>query len=317
MEKSLVLVNNLGLTQKLNLTDELMEGYIRHLQVSKESKRTYFNNIRHFISWLGNRAINEETLLDYRAYLTVNYKATAINSYIVAVKSLFNYLEGLGIRNYAKDLKGVKTTRQHKRDSLTIDQVKSIYQNMNADTEEEARATAMLKLLIGTGLRTIEIINADLGDIQTLGNAKVLYIQGKGFNNAKENKGDYVILQPSILNALQDYLKYRPDAKDNEPLFTSLSDRNRGQRLTTRTVRNIVKGIYKENGLVSERLTTHSTRHTAITLSLIGGATIQEAQALARHTNINTTMIYAHNLNRLESNAEGKLEQLLQDTLEQ
>lgn len=315
MERGLVLVNNLGLTHRVTLSDELIEDYLKHLQVSKESKRTYFNNVRHFITWLNGRQINEETLLDYRGYLIANYKATAINSYIVAIKSLFNYLEGLGLPNYARDLKGVRTTRQHKKDSLTIDQVKGIYQSLETGTEEEARASAMIKLMIGTGLRTIEVINANLGDIQTIGNARVLYIQGKGFNNAKDNRSDYVILQPSIINAIQDYLKYRQDAKDNEPLFTSLSDRNRGQRLTTRTVRNIVKGIYKSNGLVSERLTTHSTRHTAITLSLIGGATIQEAQALARHTNINTTMIYAHNLNRLENNAESKLEQLLQDNL--
>ena len=41
--------------------------------------------------------------------------------------------------------------------------------------------------------------------------------------------------------------------------------------------------------------------------------TIQEAQQLARHTNINTTMIYAHNLNRLDNKAEQSIQNLLND----
>ena len=64
-------------------------------------------------------------------------------------------------------------------------------------------------------------------------------------------------------------------------------------------------------GINSDRITAHSMRHTAVTLALIGGASIQEAQSMARHTNINTTMIYAHNLDRLDSPAESKIEALL------
>lgn len=51
-------------------------------------------------------------------------------------------------------------------------------------------------------------------------------------------------------------------------------------------------------GYDSDRLTAHSLRHTAITLSLKNGESLQEVQQFARHTNINTTLIYAHNLER-------------------
>ena len=66
--------------------------------------------------------------------------------------------------------------------------------------------------------------------------------------------------------------------------------------MTKRSISRIVKERFKKVGYNSERLTAHSLRHSAITLSLLSGATIQQAQQLARHTNINTTMIYAHNL---------------------
>lgn len=313
-ELGLNLVNSYELQESINFNDELLKQYSRYLQVNEMSKETYLNNAKKFIEWLaGNCYIDSNTLLDYRAYLIANYKATAINTYIVAVKSLFNFLETLGFRNYAKGLKGVKVNNKiHKRDSLTLEQVKEIFNNIDTSTIEGARDYALIKLLIGAGLRQCEVVNADIGDIQTIGNKKVLYIQGKGYNNAKDNISDYVELKPSVLNAIQSYLKFRVNAKDSEPLFISLSDRNKGERLTTRTIRNLVKKLYKDNGIVSERITTHSTRHTAITLSLIAGAGLQETQALARHTNINTTMIYSHNLNRLsDSNAETKLESLL------
>jgi integrase len=57
-------------------------------------------------------------------------------------------------------------------------------------------------------------------------------------------------------------------------------------------------------GYDSSRLTAHSLRHTAVTLSLLGGKSLQEVQQFARHTNIATTQIYAHNLDRAKNNCE-------------
>ena len=60
----------------------------------------------------------------------------------------------------------------------------------------------------------------------------------------------------------------------------------------------------KEAGYNSEKLTAHSLRHTAVTLSLLGGNTLQEVQQFARHTDISTTQIYAHNLDRAKNKCE-------------
>ena len=78
-----------------------------------------------------------------------------------------------------------------------------------------------------------------------------------------------------------------------------------------RIVRKIVKGILIENGIISDRITTHSLRHTFVTLNLLNGATLQEVQSMARHTSINTTLIYAHNIDKLKSDNEQKLDNLL------
>lgn len=67
----------------------------------------------------------------------------------------------------------------------------------------------------------------------------------------------------------------------------------------------------KAAGYDSNRLTAHSCRHTAATLNLLAGASIQETQQLLRHSNINTTMIYLHNLERIKNNSEQRIDDLI------
>ena len=86
-----------------------------------------------------------------------------------------------------------------------------------------------------------------------------------------------------------------------------------GERLKTRSLREIVKGALREAGFDDSRLTAHSLRHTAVTLSLLGGASLQQAQAMARHTSINTTLVYSHNIDRVNNAGEFSIDKMLGD----
>lgn len=309
---ALTLPNNneyLLVSERAFITDEIIKAYSKQLDTSDNTKKTYLACITKFIKWLDDNSIDVVTydiLVTYKNELRNMYKARAINTHITALKDLFKFLERKGFYNVAKYLKKERTDNNFNKDSLTIDQVKGIYSNIDTTTLEGARANAIFRLLVGTGLRECEIVRADVKDLSVKGNKNVLYVKGKG----ESDKSKFVIIYPSVMQALQDYFIARGNVKPNEPLFTSNSDRNNGQRLTTRTIQRIVKGLYADNGIVSDRVTTHSTRHTAITLAILNGASVQQAQAMARHKDVNTTMIYFHNLNRLEDNAEEKLEQL-------
>lgn len=128
-----------------------------------------------------------------------------------------------------------------------------------------------------------------------------MHIQGKG----REEKTDYIKVQPIVERAIRSYLK--SDSRKlnpKEPLFSSTSNNSKGKRLSTRSISGIVKNRLVKTGYDSERLTAHSLRHTAVTLTLLGGQTLQEVQQFARHTNITTTQIYAHNLDRAKNKCE-------------
>ena len=60
----------------------------------------------------------------------------------------------------------------------------------------------------------------------------------------------------------------------------------------------------KAVGLKTSKVTAHSLRHTAGTIALLGGADLLAVKEMLRHADINTTLVYTHNLNRLSKGAE-------------
>lgn len=295
-----------------NTTNFILDDFINNLDATDKTKETYIKGVKVFLKWCTDNNISEvthATLIQYKEDLTQTKKASTISMYMTALKKLYRYLETKGIKNIASDLKGAKQKRNYSKDPLTLDQAKDLLKSIDRTTNEGKRNYALIHLLITTGLRTIEIERANIEDIRNVANNSVLYVMGKG----RQDKDEYVKLTYETLKAINDYLATRTIKSDKEPLFTSLSDRTNGQRLKTRSIRDIIKKAYKNIGITSDKITTHSLRHTAITLSLIGGTPLQEVQQMARHSNINTTMIYAHNLKRIESNAEQNIQKLLND----
>jgi len=292
--------------------EELLDNFIQAQDVKPSSRESYRKGLKKFLEWLRARGITNptrQTILDYKESLKESgLTSFSISAYIVTVRKFFNWLEATrGLPNIAKGIKGAKRARGFRKDPLTLGQVKELLESIGRAELLGLRDYALINLFVRTGLRTIEAIRANVGDIRQEGGEALLWIQGKG----RDDKDEFVFLTGETLKPLYEYLQGRGSSKPEAPLFSSMSHRNGGARLTTRTLRRIIKGRLQAIGIDSDRLTAHSLRHTAITLSLKAGATIQEAQALARHANINTTLIYAHNIDRIKQAPERKIDALI------
>lgn len=305
-----VIENSKELTFKNN-TESLIDKYFKSLDVNENTKRSYRRALKQFVLYANAEGIAEPTRSDiiaYKNYLMKNYTPCTVSSYMTPLRGLYAYLENEGIgKNIAKGIKGGKHQAGFKKDPLTVDQAKDLLIEIDNTDLKGKRDLAIINLLIRTGLRTIELERANIEDIRQESGEALLYIQGKG----RHSKDEFVLLTQATLKPIYDYLTARGKAEDDEPLFISLSNKNYGGRLTTRSISRVVKANLKASGIESDRITAHSLRHTAVTLSLLAGATIQEAQGLARHKNINTTMIYAHNINRVKNAPERKIDQIL------
>jgi len=301
----LIAVGNREISQRQSL-DELEARFIAYLDVKPRTVETYGKALRPFFSWLAERGITQPKRADiiaYRDSLNATLKPSTVITYLATVKLFFKWAvqEGLYHVNPAENIKGPKLDKNHKKDALTSTQAKNILQGIDRDTLQGKRDYAVMALMTGCGLRCIEVARANIEDIGTAGDSTVLYVQGKG----RDEKTEYVKLAQPVEAAIREYLKAR--GKASGPLFASTSNNGKGQRMTTRAISGIVKGHMRAAGFDSDKLTAHSLRHTAATLALLNGASYQETQQLLRHSSLNTTMIYAHNLERAANTSEGRI----------
>ena len=298
------------------MEDSIIKRWLDSLDVLEDTKETYKAHLIDFIKWLNANGIQRATkddILKYKQYLINNYSNATICLKISSLKSFYGFLESENISNdIAKNVRSPKISKGFKRDIFTLEQIKDILGSIDTTTILGSRDYALVNLLLRTGLRSCEVNRSNIEDIRNKDGKMVLYIQGKG----RTSKDEFVVLTPTMINILNEYLKLREQKQhitDTSPLFISVSDRNFGERLSLFSIRWVVKNILRDVGIDNKRLTTHSTRHTAITLSLLSGADLLDVKAMARHQSVNTTLLYAHNVQRLENAPEKKLEQLFED----
>ncbi len=291
----------------LSQSEYLIHEFLTSLDVSAKTREA----LKQYLSFLDQEGVklnetSRNTVIAYKQELELSKKATTINAYLTAVRSFYTYLESVKYYpNVARGIKSEKVNRNSPKQALTIEQAKELVnaKKPKSDDVTALRDRAIVNLMLSRGLRTIEITRANVEDIQVIAGNSVLFIQGKGY----KDKSQFVV----VMKPIRDYLKARGDCKGTDPLFISTSNRNHGNRLTTRSVSRIVANELEKHGYKSESVTAHSLRHTAVTLSLLGGATPQEVQQLARHSNIETTFIYAHNIDRMQAKAETSIDNLL------
>ena len=295
-----------------DISANLLDDFFAFLDVTPKTTATYQRALRRLFKYFTDNGITRpayDDILNYKKALEgAGRKPATIALYLAAARRFFAWTEQRGIYpNVALGVKAPKQDRGHKRDFLGAEQLTGIFSRMRHDTLQERRDFAIMALMSTCGLRTVEISRANIEDMRTLGGLPVLYVQGKG----RKDRTEFVKLSAPVQNAITDYLSLRGNVADTAPLFASCSQRNRNGRMTTRSISRIAKTTMRSAGYNSPRLTAHSLRHSAVTLALLGGMPLQETQAFARHSNMNTTMIYSHAVDRIKSMCENVVSDMI------
>jgi integrase/recombinase XerC/integrase/recombinase XerD len=289
--------------------EALVASFIQAQDVSPGSRATYSRLLKQYIVWLEETgragdpwSLRREEILNYKDWLKVSGKTPLSgNSYLTAVRKFYRYLEAERIYpDITRDVKGFRKPHGFNKDCLSREQVKDVLNALHKSSLEGLRDYALVSLMARTGLRDIEVSRAKVSDIRPESGETVLWVQGKGRDSADA----FVLVTAAAEKPIRQWLQARGPVPEDAPLFCSLSDRNRGQGLSTRSISRICKEAFRSVGLDSSRLSAHSLRHTAISMALRGGASLQQAQAMARHTDPKTTLVYAHNLSRVQDGAE-------------
>ena len=308
----LITARKTELTTTLNI-ENIVATFISEQDVKESSKRVYSRTLKQYFNYIEEEAlqlniITRANILNYKDnLLNSGLSSLTVGSYLTVVRKFYEWLEANKIYpNVAKGIKTPTRKQQFRKQPLQPLQAKALLKHMRGQSK---RDYAIVNLLLRTGLRTIEVVRANIEDITFKGSQRVLLVHGKGRNE----KDNFVILTDKVFKPIEAYLSQRGRANVNEPLFTSTSNNSKGERLTTRTISQIAKEALKVIGLDNRSYTAHSLRHTTAVNILRAGGSLEMAQFTLRHTNPATTQIYTATLNeerRLENSGEALIDKL-------
>jgi integrase/recombinase XerD len=273
----------------------LVEDFILSLDVSPASRKQYKRTLKQYFNWIIENSydlseISRADLIRYKEDLLSSGKSSlTVGSYITSLRRFYEWTEANKYYpNVAKGIKTPKRKQQFKKQPLSISQATELlcyFENRSL------RDFAIVNLLLRTGLRTIEVIRANIEDIVFKGSQRVLLVHGKG----RDEKDNFVVLTDKTYEPIREYLATRSTTPE-APLFVSVSNNSAGDRLTTRTISAIAKEALEGIGLTDKAYSAHSLRHTTAVNILRAGGSLETAQYTLRHTNPATTQIYTETL---------------------
>jgi integrase/recombinase XerC/integrase/recombinase XerD len=293
--------------------DLLVDFFIDAQDVKMSSKALYRRTLKQYFNWVAKKGyllseISRPQLLQYKdELLTSGMSSLSVGSYITSVRRFYEWTEANKYYpNVAKGIKTPKRKQQFKKQPLLPDQATAL---LSYYQDKALRDYAIVNLLLRTGLRTVEVIRANVEDIVFKGSQRVLLVHGKG----RDERDNFVLLTDKAYQPIADYLATRGKVNSSEPLFTSSSNNSKGERLSTRSISYIAKEGLKAIGLDERSFTAHSLRHTTAVNILRAGGSLETAQFTLRHSNPATTQIYTQTLNeerRLQNSGEALIDSL-------
>ena len=263
---------------------------------SKETVGTYMRSLNEFERWFvkqrGTFHFSEDGIRSYKTYLmeTRELSQVSVSTYLTALRRFCQYLVDIGLleENAAQAVKGNRRPTSHSRAVLTEEEIHELLALLDFDTQIGKRDAAIIYLMLFGGLSEIEIVRADVRDLEQTLMGWYLRVQGKGHTV----KDQQVPVDPPVMEKIRIYLDTRGRIRPEDPLFVSHGHRSDGERLNTRSVRSRINQHLKEAGVKRRGITPHSLTHTAALIWLNDGMDVEEVKQRMRHGSLDTTMIY-------------------------
>ena len=254
--------------------------YLNEYEEIKDFEEVETMTFRSFIAYL-NSGDKENS----KNNIQKSVSKRSINRKISALRTFFKYLQEkkivktnkvayITMPKFEKELPNV----------LNKEDINKLRDAVNTEKITGIRDRLIIELLYSSGIRASELI--DLNEYMVNIEEREIRVIGKG------NKERITFFSENTKKWLEKYIeekkrKYSNYTKDT--IFTN----NRGEKLTTRSLRRLIADYAKKAGLQKE-VTPHVFRHTFATELLNNGVDIRYLQELLGHSSISTTQVYTH-----------------------
>lgn len=187
---------------------------------------------------------------------------------------------------------------------LTLEERNELLEQPDMRSVQGVRDFCILCMMALCGLRRDEVCRLNRKGLKVIGKEVWLYVWGKG-----ERERRVPIEDPHFIQALKKYFAMVGTTQEGEaPMFLKVSfpQGETPQRITWSVIRHLVSK-YAEDAKIERHVHPHVLRHTALTLAHQAGASAATVQALAGHSNIQTTSRYLHTSDKLMREAVASL----------
>lgn len=299
-----------------------LRGAIRRLHYSRRTEEAYIHWTKRFIYFHGKRhpsELGEVAVTAFLNYLATDRKVAAATQNQALSALLFLYKETLGIE--LDWLDGLVRAKRPQRMPvvLTSDEVEKLLVAL------DGIQWLMASLLYGTGMRLMECLRLRVKDID-FGYSQIMVRDGKG------EKDRITMLPERLIEPLQNQLERARKLHDADlregfgevhlpyalarkyprvgfewnwqyvfPSKNRSADPEDGairrHHLDESVLQRAVKSASRISG-ISKPVHCHTLRHSFATHLLQSGYDIRTVQELLGHSDVSTTMIYTHVLNR-------------------
>lgn len=256
------------------ITEECIKDFRNYLINEEKSNATlekYIRDINSFRLWLCKRNVDKQTVLQYKAYLTQNYKPASVNSVLSSLNGFFAFNEWYDCK--VKSLKIQKQIFASTDKELT----KAEYERLldAAKSKKNERLYLLMQTICSTGIRvselrfiTVAAVNTGVADINCKGKLR------------------QVFLPKALCKVLTRYIKEQKIKSG--PVFVSRT----GKPLDRSNVWTDMKRLCEVAGVSKDKVFPHNLRHLfARTYYSIQKDVVRLADILG-HSSVNTTRIY-------------------------
>jgi integrase/recombinase XerD len=260
-------------------------------QSSPHTLRAYSRSMAGYCSWLDTRGMDllsvKRPIIDGYRHTLDDLAPATVAAKLGALSSFYRYAVSADViaGNPVELVKRPRIDPDHSStEGLSKDQAKALLAAARADGP---RSHALASLLLFTGIRLSEALNASTTDYGHDTGHRTLRIRRKGGKDAK------VAVPAPAVEALNAYLGttghelVTGTAGGGLPIFTTATGNRWNPSEAFRTVQRLAKAAGLEG-----QISPHSLRHTFATIALDAGTTLHDLQDSMGHADPRTTRRY-------------------------
>ena len=256
--------------------DMYLEDYIRAKNQSTRTEETHEACKRLLINFLGDKELDQLTLLDVREWrkeITKGRMANSVRVYILRLRAVLRYCNIRDIKCIKSDLVPIP-----KREATIPVFLSEAEVTAMIDHASSLRNAFIISLLYSSGIRLSELIALNRGQIVD----RRFTVIGKG----RKPRLCFIDERTELLMGM--YLAKRQD--NNDALIVSNEYK---QRMTATNIQLLVRNSAKRAG-ITKKVTPHTLRHSFATNFLRNNGNMRYLSAMLGHASLDTTMMYAH-----------------------